>query len=299
MKIGLVLPMATSDAARVLGFARRAEELGFDGLFVFDHLFPPGAPSDRPSLEAYATLSAVAAVTARARIGTLVTRASLRAAGVIAKLAASLDDISGGRFVLGLGTGDAISRPEHEAFGLPYLGPGVRRDHLVETVGAVRSLLRGDPWMGGAHVPAVPGPLLPRPRTPGGPPVWVGGASEATALVAASLADGWNGWGLSLARFRQRVTAIRERAGGRAVEATWGGPLVVGQDLAEAGRLLQARVARGIAADVWAGDIEGAASWIQELRAAGATWAIVLPAGAPDRMELIGERVLPLVRNPG
>ncbi|MGH2589391.1 MAG: LLM class flavin-dependent oxidoreductase, partial [Actinomycetota bacterium] len=63
LRVGLVLPMTSGDAERVLSFARRAEELGFDGLFAFDHFFPPGAPSDRPSLEAYATLAAVAAVT--------------------------------------------------------------------------------------------------------------------------------------------------------------------------------------------------------------------------------------------
>jgi alkanesulfonate monooxygenase SsuD/methylene tetrahydromethanopterin reductase-like flavin-dependent oxidoreductase (luciferase family) len=56
LRVGLVLPLATEDAGRALAFARRAEALGFDGLFGFDHLFPPGAPPDRPSLEVYATL---------------------------------------------------------------------------------------------------------------------------------------------------------------------------------------------------------------------------------------------------
>jgi alkanesulfonate monooxygenase SsuD/methylene tetrahydromethanopterin reductase-like flavin-dependent oxidoreductase (luciferase family) len=143
--------MATGDVERVLAFAERGEDLGFDGLFAFDHLFPPGAPSDRPSLEAYATLAAIASSTSRVTIGTLVTRASLRSAGTIAKQATTLDDVSGGRFVLGIGTGDAIGRAEHEVFGLPYR-PTIRREHLTETVRAVRALLSGEQWPGGEHV---------------------------------------------------------------------------------------------------------------------------------------------------
>src|SRR5204863_3760067 len=68
MEVGLVLPMFSGDPDRVLSFARTAERLGYDGLFAFDHFFPPGASPDRPSLEAFATLSAVAAVTTRVTV---------------------------------------------------------------------------------------------------------------------------------------------------------------------------------------------------------------------------------------
>jgi alkanesulfonate monooxygenase SsuD/methylene tetrahydromethanopterin reductase-like flavin-dependent oxidoreductase (luciferase family) len=283
--------MATGDAARVLAFARTAERLGFDGVFAFDHFFPPGAPPDRPSLEAYATLSAVARATERVRIGTLVTRASLRPAGLLAKQVASLDDLSRGRFVLGIGTGDALSRAEHDAFGLPYLGPAIRRAHLVETVRALKALFAGEPWEGGEHVPAVRGPVLPPPRTPGGPPIWIGGASEGAVRAAAETADGWNGWGLPAERFGELAAGLPDH-----VAATWGGAAVVGEDAQEAGRLLQSRASRGISAEVWAGDVGSFAAWLGRLASSGAKWAIVLPAGARDRLELIGERVLPLVQ---
>ena len=78
MKVGLVLPLFSGEPERVLAFAERAERLGFDGVFAFDHLFPPGASADRPSLEAFSMLSAVAARTERIAVGTLVTRATLR-----------------------------------------------------------------------------------------------------------------------------------------------------------------------------------------------------------------------------
>jgi alkanesulfonate monooxygenase SsuD/methylene tetrahydromethanopterin reductase-like flavin-dependent oxidoreductase (luciferase family) len=295
MRIGLVLPLATSDSARVLAFARRAEELGFDGLFAFDHLFPPGAPADRPSLEAFATLSAVAAATRRMAIGTLVARASLRTAGLLAKQAATLDDISGGRLLLAIGTGDAVSRAEHVAFGLPYLGPEVRRTHLEETVGAVRGLLRGRAFPGGAHVPPLPGPILPPTAGGGGPPVWIGGVSEDTARLAGRVADGWNAWGLDLAAFAQRAAVVRDAAGEREVEATWGGAVVVGRDEREARLLAAARRARGLADDAFVGDAEGAAAWLRQLQAAGAAWAILLAAGGLERVEVLAEDVLPAI----
>ena len=88
-----------------------AEALGYDGVFVFDHFFPPGAPSDQPALEAFTMLAAVAEATERVRIGTLVTRASLRPAGLIAKMASVIDAQSGGRLILGDGDG----RPDRRA----------------------------------------------------------------------------------------------------------------------------------------------------------------------------------------
>jgi alkanesulfonate monooxygenase SsuD/methylene tetrahydromethanopterin reductase-like flavin-dependent oxidoreductase (luciferase family) len=295
LRIGLILPLTSTDAERVLTFARRAEELGFDGLFAFDHFFPPGAPPERPSSEAYASLAAVAAVTDRVAIGTLVTRASLRSAAMLAKQASALDDISDGRFVLGIGTGDELSKAEHDAFGLPYLDRDVRREHLSETVRAIRALFRGEAWSGGEHVPVMSGPLLPRPRTDGGPPVWIGGAARATIRVAAREVDGWNGWGLHVDAFAERAVLLRQEARGRVVEATWAGAVVVGRTEDEANERLAERRGRGIMDDAFAGDVTAAARWLARLADAGASWVILLAAGGRDRVELIGEELLPRV----
>ena len=292
LRIGLVLPMSSSDARGLLELARHAEALGFDGLFAFDHFFPPRAPSDRPSLEAYATLAAVAAVTTRVRIGTLVTRASLRPAGLVAKQAAAIDDISGGRFILGIGTGDDASKAEHEVFGLPYLGKEARRAHLVETVGAVRALFAGEAWPGGEHVPAMTGPLLP-PARPGGPPIWIGGESEPVARIAAREADGWNGWSLDEETFAARVRLVGAEADGRPVEPTWAGPVVVGRDAEEADRIVAARREKGRMQEAFAGDLDATAGWLERLAETGATWAILLAVGGADRIDVIGEGLLP------
>lgn len=299
MRVGLVLPLFSGDPAKVVAFARDAEELGYDGVFAFDHFFPPGAASDRPSLEAFSMLAAVAAATTRITVGTLVTRASLRPAGLLAKLAASLDDLSGGRMVLGIGTGDPIDRPEHDAYGLTYYEKAERRPHLVETVRGVKALLRGQAWAGGEWVPEVRGPLLPAPRTPGGPPVWIGGFADAVVRLAATEADAWNGWGMSIPEFATKADLLRRAAAeaGRKAEATWAGIVVVGRDEDEAGEMLNQRFHRNmLETNVWAGSAHSLVWWLEGLGTAGATWAVLVPAGPSDRVEMIAEEVFPHMR---
>lgn len=296
MRLGLILPMFSGDAGRVLSFARRVEELGYDGVFAFDHFFPPGASPDRPSLEAFATLATVGAATERLTLGTLVTRAQLRPPGLVAKMAASIDEMTGGRMVLGMGTGDPIDQPEHDAFGFSSLGVGERRAHLAETVAAIRALFRGEAWPGGNHVPALAGPLLPPPSAPGGPPVWLGAQSDEVVRMAGAIADGWNGWGLAPEAFARKAGLLAAEAGAaaREAEATWAGIALVGEDERRAEELMEARRAKGMAADgVWSGGAESFAVFLGRLEAVGASWAIIVPAGPADRVELIAREVLP------
>ncbi len=298
MRLGLVLPMFSEDARRVLGFARRAEDLGFDGVFAFDHLMPLGGPADGPALECFATLSAIAATTERVALGTLVARASLRPAGLLAKQAASLHAMSHGRLILTVGTGDRLSKREHDAFGIPYLGPEDRRRHLEETVAAVRALFAGERWGGGDDVPAIAGPLLP-PVVSSPPPVWIGGTSEAAVRSAASLADGWNAWGIPIDTFAERAGLLGDATpNGTPVEATWGGVALVGRDRGELGALVERRTAAGKAPppDAWVVDADGLVERLRRLRDAGASWAILLPAGPTDRIDVIAEVALPALR---
>jgi alkanesulfonate monooxygenase SsuD/methylene tetrahydromethanopterin reductase-like flavin-dependent oxidoreductase (luciferase family) len=295
-KLGVILPMFSGDPGKVLAAARSAEELGYDGAFVFDHFFPPGGPPDRPALEACTTLAAVAATTERVRLGTLVTRAVLRPAGLLAKMLSTIDLISGGRAVLGIGTGDPIDRPEHEAFGFPNLGVSERREHLAETVSAIKALFHGEVYEGGKHVPRVEGPLLPPPVQEGGPPIWLGAQSDEVVRMAGRLADGWNGWGLSPGEFRSKARLLEEEAAsaGRHAEATWAGIVLVGEDEAEAERLLEARHQKAMSDSLsWSGSVERLAQHLHDLADAGATWVIMVLAGPPGRRELVAERVLP------
>jgi alkanesulfonate monooxygenase SsuD/methylene tetrahydromethanopterin reductase-like flavin-dependent oxidoreductase (luciferase family) len=295
VKVGVILPMFSGDPAKVLEAAREAEALGFDGAFAFDHFFPPGGSSDRPSLEAFTTLAAVAAVTDGLVLGTLVARAALRPVGLLAKTAAWLDAASNGRFVLGIGTGDPIDLPEHRAYGIPMLGRRDRREHLEEVLTALGALFRGDRYPGGRMVPALEGPVAPPSPRPGGPPVWVGAQADEVVRLAGRLADGWNGWGLDPEGFGRRVEILRHAAGDRGVEATWAGIVLVGEDERETGELVERRRARGMDDEAWTGTVEELAGHLRDLEAAGATWAIMVLAGPADRRRLLADRVLPVL----
>lgn len=279
MRLGLVLPFS-GDAPGAVRTAQRAQELGFDGIFATDHLFVPGRP-DAPTLDPFTLLSAIAVACPGLHVGTLVARVTVRPAVLLAKMAANLDDLSGGRALIGLGSGDRLDQPENRAFGIA--GPDDARgrlEALAETAGAVRALFRGQPWPGGNRVPAISGRLAPPPSREGGPPLWIGGSSEAVVRVAAEQADAWNGWGFDLEGFEARTRVLA----GSGVEATWAGIVTLGDDPGDARRRVADRLSRGLP-EVWSGDLEAMRGFLRGLAEAGATWAICrLPL---DRAEVL------------
>ena len=118
MRIGVTLPSFRDDASAV-DAARRAEALGLDGVFAFDHLWPMGQPN-RPALSSVPLLGAVGAATERVTLGTLVARIGLLPDELLVASLQSLERICGGRFVAGLGVGDHLSADENLAYGVPY-----------------------------------------------------------------------------------------------------------------------------------------------------------------------------------
>jgi alkanesulfonate monooxygenase SsuD/methylene tetrahydromethanopterin reductase-like flavin-dependent oxidoreductase (luciferase family) len=274
--------MFTADARRPLGAAARAAAAGYHGVFAPDHLFPPGRP-DRPSLEPFTVLSAVAARHRELLVGTLVTRASIRPAGLLAKQGAGLDHLSAGRAILGVGAGDSASRAEHEAFGFPFRAAAERVAVLEETVAALRELFGGRPWSGGPHVPPIAGPLLPTGR----PELWIGGRSARVLAAAARQADSWNGWGIDADGFRTAAGTLARLAEGREIGVTWGGIVLVGDDAADLDRLRAEREARGLTMDVWQGTAADLRSFAARLEDAGASWLIAQPVGGDERLELV------------
>jgi Luciferase-like monooxygenase len=146
VRIGVTLPSFRDDAWAV-DAARQAEQLGLDGVFAFDHLWPMGHP-ERPALSAMPLLGAVGAVTERVMVGSLVARIGLLSDGLLVSSMESLDRICNGRFVAGLGVGDHLSAAENIAYGVRY-GPSEER--LASLSWCAKRLLESGltVWLGG------------------------------------------------------------------------------------------------------------------------------------------------------
>ena len=213
MKIGIVLPMAEADGPgagawpQIRKLAQFAEAGGIDSLWVYDHLiFRMTGEAEDGIHEAWTLLSALAAVTERAELGTIVLGTGFRPPALTAKMAATLDEIANGRLILGLGTG--WHEPEYQAFGYPF---DHRAGRFEEALGIIVPLLRGErvTFKGRWHEvdDAVLIPAPPRPaRMPGRMPILVAAKGERVLRLAARWADAWNAawFGFPDERFAQR-----------------------------------------------------------------------------------------------
>lgn len=213
MQTGLVLPMSEADAPgagswpQIRKLARLAEAGGIDSLWVYDHFIFRGLDDeDGGILEAWTLLSALAAVTDRAALGTIVLGTGFRPPALTAKMAATLDEVSDGRLILGLGTG--WHEPEYRAFGYPF---DHRAGRFEESLQIIVPLLRGQhvtlngTWHQIEDAVLIPPP--PRPtRLPGTVPILIAAKGERVLRLTASWADAWNtAWfGLPDERFAQR-----------------------------------------------------------------------------------------------
>jgi alkanesulfonate monooxygenase SsuD/methylene tetrahydromethanopterin reductase-like flavin-dependent oxidoreductase (luciferase family) len=203
VKIGLMLPQIegamggkTARWADLVAIAQRAEALGFDSLWVIDHLLMyPGQPGLSKGLglwECWSLVAALAAVTKRVELGPLVSSTSFRNPALLAKTADTVDEISDGRLVLGLGAGSYEA--EHHAFGYPF-------DHRVgrfeEAITIIRTLLqKGRTDFEGTYYGVHECELRPRSLREGGPPILVGTLAhrERMLRLVAHHADMWNVW---------------------------------------------------------------------------------------------------------
>jgi probable F420-dependent oxidoreductase len=171
--------------------ARVAEEVGFDSLWVGDHLlYESSGEPPRGPWEAWSVLAALAALTRRVELGPLVASASFHNPAMMAKKASTIDEISGGRLILGLGAG--WNEPEYRAFGFPF---DHRVDRFEEAFTIVRTLLReGRVDFAGRYHQARDCVLLPAPARSHGPPIMIGSTSPRMLGLAAAHADSWNAW---------------------------------------------------------------------------------------------------------
>jgi F420-dependent oxidoreductase-like protein len=187
-----------------------AERAGFDSIWLDDHLLTDEGDWHDPKLEGWATLTAVAAVTTRARLGLLVSANTFRNPGLTAKLATTLDHVSGGRAVLGIG--GAWFEREHDAFGIDFgSGFGERLDRLDEAVLLLRRLLSGERFSHEGRFYTFHDALCePRPIQQRLPILIGGSGPKKTLRTTARYADAWNGYG-SAERIAATSEILRER----------------------------------------------------------------------------------------
>lgn len=266
MKVGVTLPQFRATCEPMLAAARHAEVAGLDGIFVFDHLFPPqGGPSD-PVLEGLATLGAVAAETRRVEVGTLVVRATLRPPAVVRSAFMSADRISSGRFIGGIGAGDSLGGAEFAVYGLEAPDFASR----LRCLDALATSLAASDF-----------------------PLWIGGLDESVRRLAAEHADAWNVWGVKMGNLaKMRANLHRDAvAAGRKDSLpvlTWGGQVAVGATGASAERRARKRKSRSgaLESDILVGGPERAAEILASLADAGVSYAVLAPVGAEDGDEL-------------
>src|SRR6476646_2188662 len=192
LKLGIALWSQASDWSSFLAAAQAAERLGYDHVWTWDHIQAIFGDPDQPIFEGYTALAAIAQATERVRIGLFVGANTFRNPGLAVKCLTTIDHISGGRAIMGIG--GAWFEGEHRAFGIDFgSGFGQRLDWLAESVPAVRALLDGDEVTssGGRyafdHLRIDP---LPVQRHL---PIMIGGAGERKTLrIVAQYADMWN-----------------------------------------------------------------------------------------------------------
>jgi len=175
-----------------LALARATEELGFEALFRSDHYGPVVAQEERGSLDAWATLAAVAGMTSRIRLGTLVSPATFRHPSVLAKNAVTVDHISGGRVEVGLGAG--WNEAEHRRYGFPFPPLGERMDVFAEQLEIVhRQWAEGPFSFEGEHYRLTDSDPRPKPLQTPHPNLIVGGSGRPRSVaLAARWADEYN-----------------------------------------------------------------------------------------------------------
>lgn len=190
MRLGLTLPQFRADPEEALAVAGDAEDAGLDGVFVFDHLWPLGRP-DRPALHGPSLLAALAVATERLHVGTLVARVGVVPEHVLVRGLATVAAMAGPRLIAGLGIGDAGSRPENAAYGVPFAPVAERRAALAATCRRLTAL---------------------------GVTTWVGGRSAGTLAVGRAEAGAVNLWDAGPA-------VLAAQPPGTAV--TWGGQMAL------------------------------------------------------------------------
>jgi alkanesulfonate monooxygenase SsuD/methylene tetrahydromethanopterin reductase-like flavin-dependent oxidoreductase (luciferase family) len=247
----------------------RADQLGYDDIWTWDHLYPIVGSDDGPILEGWMTLAAWAEATEHARIGLMVGANTFRNPALVAKMATTLDHISGGRAILGIGA--AWFEAEHRAYGFEFgRSPGERLRWLDEAARIMRGMLDGEAPSGGAFYATSDVRNDPPPVQPKLPLLIGGGGEQKTLRIVARYADAMNvGGGFENVKHKDEVLRRHCEEVGRdesEIERTVGmGVCVIRDDAAEAQRVMEDLFARNGHARPWRNQLVGTPEQVAEM----------------------------------
>ena len=193
IRFGLQVAQQQTTVAELKQVWQEAEALGFDSLWTNDHLLPSVGPSDKVNLEAWTLLAAMASLTSRVQLGTLVSSNTFRHPSVLAKMATTVDHLSNGRLILGLGFG--WFEREHQVFGVPFPKMKERSERLAEALQLITALWGANPTasFSGTYYRLRDAPFEPKPVQQPHPPILIGGIGETRTLpLVAKYASMWN-----------------------------------------------------------------------------------------------------------
>src|SRR5215467_12959832 len=207
-EIGVYIPQMGFTYEQILHRAQRCDELGIDSLWLYDHLYGPGAP-DYPSMEAWTLATALLSRTERIRVGHMVLCNQFRHPAVLAKMATTLDQISAGRLQLGIGSGSI--EDEHARVGIAWGTFGQRSEALGETLEILHQAFADERIdFAGKHFTVADMPIKPGPVQQPRPPIVVGGVGEKYTLpLVARYADVWNVPTYALGELDRKASALR------------------------------------------------------------------------------------------
>ncbi|HEY7202105.1 MAG TPA: LLM class F420-dependent oxidoreductase [Candidatus Dormibacteraeota bacterium] len=280
VRVGLKLSPQLCTIEQLRAVWRLADDAGFDHVWIFDHFNPIGGnPLDGDIHEGWTLLGAMAEATSRVRIGNMVTGNTYRHPGVLAKIATTVDHLSGGRLEFGLGAGWA--EVEHTMLGLEFPGVGERLRRLEEACQVVKKLWteeRAD--FEGRYYRLTGALAMPKPLQKPYPPIWIGGGGERKTLrIVAQHADVWNMAGGSIEDGRHKVEVLKRHCED------------VGRDVAEIRLSVQLRLAPD--------DVDASLRQVDAFVAEGFTELvmIVTEPNSLERAEAVAREILPRFRD--
>ena len=268
VKLGMLAWGQYTDWAAFREAAVRADALGYDDLWTWDHLYPIVGNHEGPMFEGWLTLAAWAEATSRARLGLMVGANTFRNPALVAKMATTLDHISAGRAILGIG--GAWFETEHTGLGIEFgASPGERLRWLEEAVQIMRGMLHGERPSGTRYYSARDALNLPAPLQEHLPLVIGGGGERRTLRIVARYADACNvGGGFENVKRKDEILRRHCEEVGRderEIERTAGvGVCVIRDDAAEAQRVLEATFAANGQARTWENQLVGTPEQVAE-----------------------------------